>query len=60
MDSVRLAILGALSASRVGMERSELLRVLAEAGVRAADATRELEALRDAGSLGLREGRLEL
>jgi uncharacterized protein YqjF (DUF2071 family) len=60
MDSVRLAILGALAASRVGMERSDLLRALDEAGVRASDASGVLQALRDSGRVIGGEGRLEL
>src|SRR5258708_14585503 len=60
MDSVRLAILGALAASRIGMERADLLRALDEAGVPASDASRVLQALRDSGRVSARESRLEL
>ena len=46
MDSVRLAILGALAASRVGMEHSDVLRALDTAGVDAATAGRVLRGAR--------------
>ena len=49
MDSVRLAILGALAASRVGMERSEVLAALSAAGVDSGAASRELSALVTSG-----------
>lgn len=60
MDSVRLAIMGALAASRVGMERSDLVRALAEAGVAATDASRVLEALIRSGEVSARASWLEL
>jgi uncharacterized protein YqjF (DUF2071 family) len=60
MDSVRLAILGALAASRVGMERSELIGALRQAGVGAPDATRVLGALTETDRVRERESWLEL
>jgi uncharacterized protein YqjF (DUF2071 family) len=60
MDSVRLAIFGALAASRVGMARADLLRALDGAGVAAADAARVLAALVDSGGVRSRESGLEL
>jgi uncharacterized protein YqjF (DUF2071 family) len=60
MDSVRLAILGALAASRVGMERSELLRALEVAGAFAADATRVLAALIESARVRERDAWLAL
>jgi uncharacterized protein YqjF (DUF2071 family) len=60
MDSLRLAILGALSASRVGMEPKDLLGALGRAGVRASDAAREVQTLQDSGLVTARSSRLEL
>ncbi len=60
MDPVRLAILGALAASRVGMDRADLTRALAEAKVAAGDAARVLEALVGSGNVSQRGSWLEL
>ena len=54
MDSVRLAILGALAASRTGMEREDLLRALAAARVPEEDGARVLQALVVGGRVTLR------
>jgi len=60
MDSVRLAILGALAASRVGMERAEVLGALSAAGVDAGAASPELSALVSSGRVSARATWLEL
>ena len=60
MDSVRLAILGALAASRVGMERASVLAALSAAGVDAGAASRELSALVSSGRVSARATWLEL
>jgi len=60
LDSVRLAVLGALAASRIGMERADLLSALEKAGVGANDASAMLRALRDSGQVSARESWLEL
>jgi len=60
MDSVRLAILGALAASRVGMERAEVLGALSAAGVDAGVASPELSALVSSGRVSARATWLEL
>jgi uncharacterized protein YqjF (DUF2071 family) len=54
MDSVRLAILGALAASRVGMEQADVLRALDAAGVDAGSAGRVLAALVSSGGVRAR------
>ena len=60
MDSVRLAILGALAASRVGMEDADVLRALDSAGVDAGAAGRMLSALVSSGRVRARATWLEL
>jgi len=60
MDSVRLAILGALAASRVGMERADVLGALSAAGVDAGAASPELSALVSSGRVSARATWLEL
>ena len=54
MESVRLAILGALAASRVGMERADLLSALSSAGVAARAAEDVLGLLLASGAVRAR------
>src|SRR5262245_52394296 len=60
MASLPLAVLGALAASRVGMEEGELVRALEVAGVPTRDAAGAIATLRDAGKLSETGSRLEL
>src|SRR5262247_3249422 len=60
MASVPLAVLGALAASRVGMEEANLVRALEDAGVATRDAAGAIASLRDAGKLAATESWLEL
>jgi uncharacterized protein YqjF (DUF2071 family) len=58
IDRGELAILGALAASRIGLDRRELLALLDRAGV--SDGKRATEALRDRGLLRVNGAHLDL
>jgi uncharacterized protein YqjF (DUF2071 family) len=60
MDSVRLAILGALAASRIGMERADLSSALSAAGVASSDARQILDSLLASGAVRARSTFLDL
>lgn len=60
MDSIRLAVLGALAASRIGMMRDDLVRALDQAGIETAEASRVLDGLIGSGRVSARASWLEL